>query len=194
MRRRLLTLVLLALGFLLPALPAWAISIERVVSDKGIEAWLVEDHTNPILSLRLSFRGGAAADPSGKAGLSYMTAALLDEGAGDMDSQAFHGKLEDRAIYLGFTASSDSLDGSIRTLTEHRDIAFDMLRLSLTQPRFDADAVERIRGQIVAGLTRELQEPDAIAERAFQKSLFPNHPYGNAVKRRSGNREGTYCR
>src|ERR1700730_17014407 len=82
---------------LLAAGPARAVSIDRVVSPGGIEAWLVQDHTLPIVNLELSFRGGAVTDPKGKSGRAAMTLALLDEGAGPLDSQAFQGREEDLA-------------------------------------------------------------------------------------------------
>ncbi len=163
---------------LLPLLPAWAVTIERVVSPGGIEAWLVEDHSNPIISLHLAFRGGSALDPEGKAGLANMVGSLLDEGAGDMDSQTFQGKLEDSAIALGYSAGRDAFHGYLKTLTANRDEAFDLLRLSLTRPRFDGDAVDRVRGQLLAELAEELQDPHAIAQRAFAKEMYPNHAYG----------------
>ena len=45
------------------ALPAGAMQIQKIVSKKGIEAWLVEDHSRPILSLQFGFDGGTAQDP-----------------------------------------------------------------------------------------------------------------------------------
>src|SRR5690606_12957737 len=81
---------------------AESIPVERVVSPGGIEAWLVEDHGNPIISVALGFRAGAAVDPEGKAGLAEMVTALLDEGAGDLDSGAFQQRLADLAVDLGF--------------------------------------------------------------------------------------------
>ena len=106
-------------------LPARAVEVQRVISPGGIEAWLVEDHRNPIISLDLAFRGGAALDPEGKEGLANMTAGLIDEGAGDLDSQAFQGKLQDLSISLSFSAGLDNFNGDLRTLTEHRDTAFE---------------------------------------------------------------------
>ena len=74
-KRGLLALLVL---FLLGFAPARAIEVERVVSPGGIEAWLVEDHSNPIISLDLAFTGGAALDPAGKEGLAYLLSGLLD--------------------------------------------------------------------------------------------------------------------
>jgi len=162
--------------------PAGAVTIERVVSPGGVEAWLVRDHSNPILALELSFRGGGALDPEGRSGLATMTAALLDEGAGPYDSQAFQRRLEDRVIGLSFDAGRDALRGHLKTLTEHRDEAFDLLRLSLTKPRFDAPAVERIRGQLIASLMRESESPEHLASRAWFASVFRGHPYARSPR------------
>lgn len=161
--------------------PAGAVEVQRVVSDKGIVAWLVEDHTNPIISTSFAFRGGAIADPQNKAGTANMVSGLLDEGAGDMRSYEFQKALEDKAIRLSFDANRDTFSGNLRTLGENRDFAFDMLRLALTQPRLDSEPIERIRAQILAGLARELQDPNNVAGRKWMATAFPAHPYGTAV-------------
>ena len=160
--------------------PAQAFDIQRVVSDGGVEAWLIEDHANPIIAMNFAFRGGAAMDPAEKGGLSNMAVSLMDEGAGDMDSQTFQGKLEDLGISLGYSAGDDSIYGHLKTVTDNRDTAFSMLAQSLTKPRFDQDAIERIRGQILADLAHQQQDPQAIAGRALSKTLYPDHPYGRA--------------
>ncbi|MBI5162449.1 MAG: insulinase family protein [Magnetospirillum sp.] len=171
--RRLVVLLLL----LVTAAPAGAVTVERVVSPKGIEAWLVQDHANPIIAVNVAFRGGAAVE--GKPGLANIVASLLDEGAGPYDSQAFQGKLEDLAIELSFDAGRDAVHGHLKTLTENRDTAFEMFRLALTQPRFDKEPVERIRSQILTMLAREMQTPEVVASRAWFRLAFANHPYAN---------------
>jgi zinc protease len=158
--------------------PARAVEVQRVVSPGGIEAWLVEDHTNPIIALNLAFRGGSALDPAGKEGLANMVSGLIDEGAGDLDSQAFQGKLDDLSISLRFSARMDSFEGNLRTLTDNRDTAFDLLRLALTKPRFDDEPVARIRSQIQAGLEHDAEDPHSIAQRTLARLFYPDHPYG----------------
>ena len=122
-----------------------AVKIERVVSAKGIEAWLVHDSSVPVISVAFEFRGGSSLDPTGKEGLSEMITGLLDEGAGEFDSQAFQKILEDESVYMSFGAGPDGLSGNLRMLSAKRERAFDLLRLSLTQPRFDAEPVKRIQ-------------------------------------------------
>jgi zinc protease len=90
------------------AAPASATTIERVVSPLGIEAWLVHEPAVPLIAVNFAFAGGAAQDAPGKAGTANLVAALLDEGAGNLDSKAFHERLERRAIELDFAAGRDT--------------------------------------------------------------------------------------
>ena len=157
-----------------------ALTIQKVTSPSGIEAWLVEDHKNPIIATDFSFTAGAATDPTGKEGLATMVASLLDEGAGDLDAQAFQGKLEDLAVGLTFSSDVDNFTGRLKTLTDNRDEAFKLLHLALAKPRFDADAVARVRAQMQVALQQEEQDPASIAGRAFAAASFPGHPYGRS--------------
>ena len=64
--------------FLMRAPLAQAIDIQKIVSPKGLTAWLVEDHNNPIITVNFAFRGGAALDPAGKEGLANLVASTID--------------------------------------------------------------------------------------------------------------------
>ncbi|WP_296526631.1 pitrilysin family protein [Rhodoplanes sp.] len=168
---------------LLAAVPsAQATTIERVVSPKGIEIWLVREPSVPLVALEFAFRGGAAQDPADRPGLANMAASLLDEGAGDLDAKTYHQRLEDKAIEFSVSAYRDSLIGSLRTLTEHRDEAFGLVRLALTAPRFDSEAVERIRADILAGIRRDSTSPNELAGRKWWETAFPGHPYGRVTR------------
>jgi zinc protease len=175
--------LLVALAVALTALQARAaIEVQRVVSPGGIEAWLVEDHTNPIIALELGFRGGAALDPAEKPGLANFVASTIDEGAGPFDSQGFQGELDNQSISQRIEAGLDGFNGSLETLTENRDRAFELLRLALTEPRFDDEPVERIRSQLIARLSRESEDPDYIASRVLRRLMFGDHPYARPTR------------
>ncbi len=160
---------------------AGAVEIERVRSSGGIEAWLVQDQTIPMISVSFAFAGSAALDPKGKEGLADMVSSLLDEGAGDLDSKAFQQALEDISVSLSFDAGRERFRGSLKTLSRNRDDAFRLLRLALTAARFDAEPVERIRGQLIASLMSQQENPRRIAGRTWYRTVFPSHPYGNPV-------------
>lgn len=171
-------------------LPAQAITAQQVTSPGGIKAWFVADHTNPILTVKFTFRGGAALDPVGKEGLSNLVSGLLDEGAGDLKSTAFQQTLEDLAIGLSFSSGRDEFGGRMKTLVRNQDMAFKLLRLSLSNPRFDTEPVERIRSQILVGLKQNLEDPHSIASQALFKTLYPTHAYGRPTNGTIGSVEG----
>lgn len=180
-RRAALAAFLLLLAGLSAGGPAAALEVKRVVSAGGIVAWLVEDHTVPVISLNATFPAGAVLDPAGREGRASLLSSLLDEGAGELTSQAFQERLADISARLRFSASRDRFGVRLRTLSANREAAFDLLRLALTAPRFDPDPVERIRAQTIAGLRAELQDPNTIAGRTWFRTVFPNHPYGRPV-------------
>ena len=166
------------------ALPAWAIDIQEVTSPGGINAWLVEEHEIPFVALEVRVRGGANLDLPGKRGATNFMVGLLEEGAGDLDARGFATALEDLATTFGYDTFDDEVSISARFLTENRDEAVDLLKLSLTQPTFDEASVERVRAQILSGIRSDLRDPDRIAARAFYAKAFDGHPYATA-------REGT---
>jgi zinc protease len=169
-----LTLIATALA---PQL-ASATKIESIRTPAGIEVWLVRDPTVPLVAINFGFRGGSAQDPQDKDGTANMMASLLDEGAGNVDSKTFQERLERAAIEMQFNAGRDTFRGSVRTLKENQDEAFELLRLAMNEPRFDQDAVERIRAQIVSRLRRQSTSPNEIASRLWWETAFPGHPYG----------------
>lgn len=162
-------------------MPASAAKIERVTSALGIEAWLVEDHTLPMISLRFAFPGGSSQDPAGKEGLSGMVASLVDEGSADLDSQAYQGRLQELAIQLSFTSSRDHIEGQVKTLSQNADTAFHLLHTAITEPRFDDEPVERLRAQILTGLRQSEKNPNSIVGRTWFELAFGDHPYAHPV-------------
>src|SRR3954452_11609639 len=150
-----------------------------VVSASGVEAWHVESDVVPLIAVAFTFEGGSAQDPVNKSGAAQMLARLLDEGAGAYDSDAFQERLAARAIELSFNAGNDAIGGALKTLVKHADEAFELLRLALVEPRFDGDAIERVRAQTIAGLRYQQNDPGVMASRRFFAEAFPDHPYGH---------------
>ncbi len=180
---RLFTAALLPAVALFAIAPAAsAMNIEKIVSPSGIEAWLVREQAVPLVTLNYSFHGGSTQDGAEKSGTANLAADLLDEGAGDLDGETFHKRLENHAIELSFQVGRDEFHGSLRSLNEHREEAFDLLRLALTAPRFEAEAVERVRRQAISGLQRDTTNPNNISSRRWWQTAFPGHPYGRETK------------
>jgi zinc protease len=161
------------------------VHVERVVSPGGIEAWLVSDSTVPIIELRAYWKGGAAGEPAPLAGVTNVMADMLTEGAGDMDANAFKERLERLNMSLGFSAGWDGVGMSLATLTDNRDAAFEMARLALAAPRFDAAPLDRIKRQMLVGIVQRETNPNYIANTALDEALIKGHPYARRTSRES---------
>ncbi len=178
MKRILATLIAVVI-----ALPAWAeIKIQEVTSPGGITAWLVEDHSIPFTALEMRFRGGTSLDDPDKRGAVYLMSGLIEEGAGDMDVRTYARELEALAASFSYRATDDTVSISTRFLTENRDDVVNLLRTTIHEPRFDQDAIERVRGQVLSGLKSDQTDPNDIAGRSFAAMAYGDHPYATDGK------------
>jgi len=168
----------LALGF--GAMARAEVPITEVTSPGGIKAWLVEEPSIPFVALELRFKGGASVDAPGKRGAINLMTALIEEGAGDLDATGFAEAREALAASYSFRAGEDLLAISAEFLSENRDASVELLRQALIHPRFDPDAIERVRAQVLSGLQSDEQDPDTIASRSYDALAFGSHPYGSA--------------
>lgn len=168
-------------ALVLMALPLRAeIQIQEVTSPGGIKAWLVENHDIPFTALNIRFKGGTSLDLPGKRGAVNLMTALIEEGAGDLDSQAFAAARDGLAAEFNFDSDVDGVSVSARFLTDTSAQAVALLHSALTQPRFDPDAIERVRGQVLQNIASNAKSPDAIAADLMNKAAFGDHPYGSS--------------
>ncbi|OSQ53265.1 M16 family metallopeptidase [Marivita geojedonensis] len=158
------------------------IDITEVTSPGGIDAWLVQEESIPFVALELRFKGGASLDLPGKRGATNLMVGLLEEGAGDLDARAFAEQAESLAASFEFDVGDDAVSISARFLTENRAAALALLRSAITQPRFDQDAIDRVKAQIVSVIRSDAQDPDTIVGREFDRMVFGDHPYGSALE------------
>jgi zinc protease len=157
--------------------PAHAMKIQTIKSPGGIEAWLVEEHAVPMMAMRFAFEGGSSQDPTGNEGLANFLSAMLDEGAGDLTSREFQERMEEISMRMRYEDSKDAFYGNFETLTANRDEAAKLLKLAINTPRFDTDAVERIRQQLQAALAYAARNPEKVALNEWYAVAFEGHPY-----------------
>lgn len=158
-----------------PAKSDWL--IQSVTSEKGVRAWLIEDSSLPMITVSFMFTdAGSRRDDT--AGLGALTMALLDEGAGSLDGVTFKKKMEELASNWSMGNGRDTIGGEVTMLTDNQDETVALVRLALTEPRFDADAVSRVKEQFFASFKRQKERVRDIASKAFYHNAFDPHPYG----------------
>ncbi len=162
-------------------MPAQAVEVVEGTSPGGTTFWLVSEPAIPIVAVELSFKGGQRLDPAERPGLARMTAALLDEGAGEMDAVAFAEARDDLAARYGISVTRDSVEVSARMLAESATESAELLATALAEPRFDHEAVERVRGQLLSTIREQETRPQDVASKAFASRAFGDHPYARPI-------------
>ena len=161
--------------------PALALTVEPIVSAKGIKAWLVEEHSVPLIAMKFAFVGGAAQDPRGKEGLAGMVADMLTEGAGDLSAAAFKQQLSQLGARLSVSGGRDAIYGGLETLSKRFAPSAELLRLALTAPHFDAEAIDRVRAQSLTNLALAANEATTLALNRWYAEAFAGSAYGRPI-------------
>jgi zinc protease len=153
--------------------------IQQWQTTNGVRVFFVEAHELPMVDIQVTFDAGSTRDPENKNGLSAMTSSLLDEGAGDLNSDQISYQFERLGANFGASASKDSASVSLRSLVDETklDKALLNLRRVMSKPDFPAQAIERQRKRFLIGIQQKKQSPAALASEAFFAAVYGDHPY-----------------
>ena len=173
--------ILIFLLFLMVSTKIQAIQFQELTSNSKIKFWFVEDNSIPVISMSFTFSGGAYFDKIGKEGTSNFVAALLDEGAGDIESIKFKKKMKSLGMKLSFSSSKDSFSGSFQTISDNLEESSKLLSLVLSSPSFNVLEIEKVRNQILASLKFEESNIQRLASKKFDKDFFEGHSFNRNV-------------
>ncbi len=152
--------------------------IQEWRTTNGVQVLFVAAPDLPMLDVHVAFDAGSARDGE-RPGISQFTNALLKDGAGEWNADQIADRMASVGAKLGSGSLRDMAWVSLRTLTEPKPLetSVETLARILAAPRFDADALERNRQMMQAVLLQEAQSPGPVAQRAFFKKVFGEHPY-----------------
>ena len=176
-----LVLTSVVVGLLGHASSAAALTVEQIESRKGVKAWLVEEHSVPLVAIRFAFSGGAVQDQRGKEGQTSIVSALLMEGAGEFSGPDFKERLSALGARLSTSSGRDALYGGLETLKDRLTPSAELLRAMLAAPHFAPADIERVKAQRLTDLAISANNPTRIAVEGWYAHAFPKHPYGRVV-------------
>ncbi|HKR56511.1 MAG TPA: insulinase family protein [Gemmatimonadales bacterium] len=151
----------------------------------GMTLLVVENHSQPMLSLSLSFRAGSIHDPAGKEGLAELTAQILTKGSAKHTGDQIAAMIEGVGGGLSASAGSDFFSISENVLSDHADVALGLLGEVSRTPALSADELELARTQALSALQLELSQPSSIAARFFRQTIYGKNPYGRETSEAS---------
>jgi len=172
----LLATALLCVSSLAQAIP----EIQNWHTANGVPVYFIAARELPMVDAQILFRAGSVRDGE-RPGLAQLTNGLLEEGAGDWSADTIADRLDQVGARLAISSRRDSASVALRSLTDPRYLqpAVETVARLLKEPSFAPDAVERVRQQMLTALQERAQSPGAIAQDAFFKALYGDHPYGS---------------
>jgi zinc protease len=162
----------------LPARPVTFPPYEIRKLANGMQVVLVSQNEQPVVSVRMIIRAGAAHDPKGKHGLAMLTATLLDQGAGTRSAEQIAETIDFIGGVLGTGAGTDLTSVNAIVMKDSYDIALNLVADVVQRPTFAPEEVERQRAQALSALKVAADDPESMADRVIERLIYGFHPYG----------------
>lgn len=153
--------------------------IQRFTLSNGLAVVLMEKHQVPLVQVNLMVNAGTAHDPADQRGLASITAAMMEEGAGERDALAFADAVEFLGASLSVSTGMHTTTVSLFSTLSKLDSALTLFADAALRPRFPAEELERKRLERLTALQQWHDEPRTIGSTKMSMLLFgAGHPYG----------------
>ncbi len=170
--------ILIAILIFFSNLASANLNIQHWESNNEARIYFIENHDLPIVDINVDFRAGSVKDTKQKSGLASLTNHMIVLGSGGINEEDLANQFIDLGAQLNSSFDQDKSGFSVRTLTEKRSEAIDLLTLVLHKPNFDKNILEREKKRYIASISQSETMPGSIASKAFNKALYGEHPYG----------------
>jgi len=154
------------------------LNIQHWESDNGARIYFIENHDLPIVDINVDFQAGSVKDTIQKNGLASLTNHMMVLGSGGINEEDLANKFIDLGARLNSSFDQDKSGFSLRTLSDKKNEAIDLLTLVLHEPNFNTKILEREKKRYIASINQSKTMPSSIASKAFMKALYGKHPYG----------------
>jgi zinc protease len=154
-------------------------NIQHWQTANGAKVLFVENHDIPMLDVAVSLPAGSSFDTQDKSGVAGLTHHLLDLGAEGLNEDEIARGMADIGAQLGGSFDQDRASVSLRTLSSARELArsLEIMARVLQSPLFSEQILAREKLRIISALKEQETKPESIADKAFHKAVFGNHPY-----------------
>lgn len=153
--------------------------IVRHTLSNGIEVRTIEHRAAPVITFVLQVEGGSGADPASQEGLAAITADMVDEGTGSLSAIDVSDAIARIGADYDLDVASDVTTFSLTTLERFSQRGAQLLADLLIRPSLREADFQRVR-QLRLDRLRQLKDvAPAVAERAFLRLLYGEHPYGH---------------
>lgn len=151
--------------------------ITREILPNGITILTRSNFNSPSVVVTGFFGAGALMDPDDKLGLAEYTSYALMRGTKTRTFDQIYNQLESAGASLGFSSGVHTSGFNARSLAEDLPLLLKLLSESLITPAFPKVEMEKLRAQLLTGLSIRAQDTSDMASMVFDEILFKGHPY-----------------
>jgi zinc protease len=146
----------------------------------GLTLTVIEDHSLPIVDVRMVVLAGSADDDRRKAGQADFAYDMLDEGAGKLGAIELAEAFADLGTRLSTRGGREYGTISVQLLKRHLEKGVELLATVVQKPTFDRGEFERVKKQRASNLQKRKAQPQAVASDVFAALAYgAKHPYGH---------------
>ncbi|MDQ6961420.1 MAG: pitrilysin family protein [Mariprofundaceae bacterium] len=169
---------LLSIAFLALYLPVMAFAMPAIESShlkNGMKIMLMEAHQVPIVSMKLVFPAGSRMDKVH--GTASLLADMLTDHTAKQDRNTWLNFIDQHALHLGASVSSDALYVNLSFLREDLSIAIQALQEVLQHSGWNAQRFDILKKQQLSYLQKSQENARTLATWEAKKKLYGKHPY-----------------
>jgi zinc protease len=151
---------------------------KRIQLENGMVLLLSEKHELPVVMVSMAIKAGSTAVPGDKPGLASITASLLMQGTAKRTASQINREIDFIGGSLSTSGGNDFASAGLRVLKKDLRTGLDLLSDVLMNPVFDQREIGRKVKETLAENQRQKDEPNIVADEAFEKMVFGAHAYG----------------
>jgi zinc protease len=163
--------------------------VKRFDLEGGGVGYVESSSALPLVSVVVSVRSGAIADPPGKEGIGRFMTRMLRRGCEGMSANEVDAAIDSLGAELGVDVgpTTTALHGQV---IRRNLVGFvDLLARLVGKPTFAEDEIARLRRETIAEILETRDNDRALAGLAFRRALFGTHPYARSAAGRPSSLE-----
>jgi len=151
--------------------------IQKHVLGNGLTVLLREDHTFPLVSIRLTANGGVRQESVELNGLFQMMTSTWTKGTKHYSAKEIAEKVEGLGMQLGSFSGRNSFGLSMEFLTEQLPTAFDLLKQLTVEPVFPEEEIAKVKENMKTAIRRRGDDIFQATAHILKETLFLTHPF-----------------
>lgn len=152
--------------------------VEEVSAFDGkVKAYLMQEHSLPIVSLSFGFdKAGASYEK--KNGVTLLLNSTILDGAGRFSRHDIRDFMKEHGVKLGVSVGKDRASFSLSFIKNKQNEAVELLKAVLYEPYFGKEELDIVREQLKVSRAQREESPQYLLSKLFKNNFYDNHPYG----------------